>query len=337
MKQNAKQQAWAANKVLFARRKVMLRMFLCLFALFTVTTAIYAATNPTEDNILIALQTGGGSATLATMGAIGNISGVSDQYTAGNQLAYKVYLVHVDQVDDSEAFPTPNASREVSSIPLNSGEYMHYFEAIDDTLNDESSGEKGEITTDVTNTFDFIMGGDTAKLYDFVEQYAGGRFILIYKKISDSSYHILGTPDKPMVLKNFKRVRGKESTSVALTFENKTFDQPKIYVGTIVTQDAATVAADATTLAITDNDRYQLTDNTGATAISAVSGIAAADYGRTIDILGSGGSNPSTIADSSTFVLIDGTTWTANAGSRISFKILDDSTLVEIAGSRVQT
>ena len=33
----------------------------------------------------------------------------------------------------------------------------------------------------------------------------------------------------------------------------------------------------------------------------------------------------------------DGATWTAKAGSQISFRVLDPTTLVEIQGSRIQT
>ena len=44
-----------------------------------------------------------------------------------------------------------------------------------------------------------------------------------------------------------------------------------------------------------------------------------------------------TIADGTTFILEDGATWTAKAGSSITFRVLDPSTLIEVSGSRIQT
>ncbi|MBI9062629.1 MAG: hypothetical protein JEZ14_11645 [Marinilabiliaceae bacterium] len=45
------------------------------------------------------------------------------------------------------------------------------------------------------------------------------------------------------------------------------------------------VMADATNLAVVaNNERYNLSANTGVTALATVSGIASADYGRTITL-----------------------------------------------------
>lgn len=53
--------------------------------------------------------------------------------------------------------------------------------------------------------------------------------------------------------------------------------------------------------------------------------------------MGEGVDYPATIEENTVFVLEDGATWTARAGSRITFRVMDTDTLVEIAGSRVQT
>ena len=141
-----------------------------------------------------------------------------------------------------------------------------------------------------------------------------------------------------MILQSFDRKRDNEATAVTFTFQNKSFKQPYKYVGSITKTTPQTVAADATELAIVaGKDQYQLTDNTGATALATVSGITSAMYGNHVEVLGSGGSNPSTIADNTVFIMVDAATWTGNAGSKISFRIHDDATLVEVAGSRVQT
>ncbi|MCK5134865.1 MAG: hypothetical protein KAR19_03695 [Bacteroidales bacterium] len=338
MKQNEKQKAYSARMVGWARRRTLLGFLFSLVAVFVLVVVAFSVFNPEIIDFISALGISGGGATLATMAAIGNIDGVNDQYTAGRQIAYKVWLVHVNQIDEDQVYPSPNANREVGTIPLLAGEYMHYFEAIDDTLKDGSTGEKGELTTDVTNSFGFTMGGDGAKLYDFIEEYAGGRFIIIYQKCSTGDYFIAGTKCKPMILQSFERKRDTEANAVVFNFQNKSFKQPYKYVGSITRTTPETVAADATNLAIVaGKDQYQLTDNTVATAIATVSGILSSQYGNHVEVLGSGGSNPSTIADNTVFILIDGTTWTGNAGSKISFQIHDDATMVEVPGTRVQT
>lgn len=283
---------------------------------------------------------GAGGYTMATMAAIGNIDGISDRYTAGSQLSAKLWLVHVDsQLDSSVAFPRPNAARELGTIPLKPGQYMHYFTAIDDTLSDNSKGDKGDVTTNVTNTFSFTMGGNRDQLLNFIEEYAGGRFILIYQICSEGSYFIMGTPCKPMILKSFERKNDKDSRSVVFTFENKAFEQPYKYKGDIVQGAPGTITVDATVLAVqaSKGSYYTPDTNTVAKTLATVTGLGAADKGRIIDIIGTGGAFPLKIAANTTFILTDKQDWIANAGSRISFKVMDATTLIEQEGSRVQT
>jgi hypothetical protein len=78
-------------------------------------------------------------------------------------------------------------------------------------------------------------------------------------------------------------------------------------------------------------------NNTSAKVLDDVAGLADADKGRIIDVVGTGGNYPLSIASNDVFLLIDKETWTGNAGSCISFKVLDAATLVESEGSRVQT
>ncbi|MDR1629934.1 MAG: hypothetical protein LBS36_06950 [Oscillospiraceae bacterium] len=277
---------------------------------------------------------------MATMALIGDIEGVSDRITAGSQISAKVWLVHVDsQLNTDVPFPVPNANRQLGTIPLKTGEIMHYFIAIDDSITDTSKGDKGDVTTNVTNTISFIMGGNRDQLLQFYEEHAGGRFIIIYQLSSDKKYYVMGNDVKPMILKNYERKNDKDSRSITFTFENKSFDQPYYYVGDIVRGAPAVIATDATTLTIQSGKSVYNTpsNNTAAKILDDVAGIADADKGRMIDIIGTGGAYPLSIESSEVFLLIDKETWTANAGSRISFKVLDPITLVEVEGSRVQT
>ena len=335
---NRKQLAWSIHQVDRAVMKTRLRFLITLVGIIVGTALAFAVTNPSADSFKNAAKIGGGGTVLASMAVIGNIEQTSERSKAGHQIGYKVWLIARDQIDSTVPFPTPNAAREVGSVTLKSGELMHYFEAIDDTLKDNSAGEKGEIATDVTNTFVFIMGGNPVKLISFLEEYAGRGFVIIFQECDSQTKYILGTLCKPMMLKSFNRANDGESKSVTLTFENKSFNQPLIYTGSIVAAAPVAVAAGSTNLAIEDNPQYQLAGHSAQVTIATVSSIAPADYGRVIDVLGiASGSNPPKIADNTVFILIDGADWTANTGSRISFRILDDETLVEVSGTRIQT
>ncbi|MBR2478337.1 MAG: hypothetical protein IKB48_05740 [Bacteroidales bacterium] len=297
-----------------------------LFAVAIISDAI------TLDQVLTAGSASG--VMCASMALIGNIGRVSDKFTAGKQIIARVILITLDQIDESVPFPTPNAAREVGTIPLKKGEFMHSFQAIDDSLEDKSSGSKGDITTEVTNEFTFILGGHRGQIHQFLEDHAGDRFIIIYQ-MTDRSYWVLGNDLKPMLLKSFERLNGKDSRSATVTFGNTSFEQPYKYVGSIVTVPPVELAADATSIAFSAAQQYTTGDNAGATTIATFSGLSASDIGRTVEICGGGGAYPTQIAETDGIILRGGETWIGNAGSSIVFQVLDANTLVEV--SRVQT
>ncbi len=157
--------------------------------------------------------------------------------------------------------------------------------------------------------------------------------------MGDAQWYILGNYDRPMVLSSFESKNDKDGRYVTYTFTRTSIDQYYKYTGDIVRAPAAAHTADATALAIkSTNNRYTIPDGSeGTYAISTVSGLTANDKGRYITLEGTGTDKAATIADGNSFVLEDGATWTAKAGSSITFMVLDASTLVEVSGSRVQT
>lgn len=270
-----------------------------------------------------------------TMAMIGNVEATSDKDSAGAQIVSKIWLIHTKQIDSDVAFPLA-ADGKLGTIPLLAGEVMHYYESIIDSQEDKSDGTKGDVTTEVKNSFSFILGGDNPKLRMFLEEMAGERFIIIYRMASDRKYYVLGNDLKPMKLQSFNRSNNKTQRSVTLTFENTSFVQPLEYVGAIVTQEPSAIAADAVSLAVTSASEYKASPaNTKETIINAFTGIAAADVGRTITIKGGGGAFPTKIASIASIILRDDLEWVGNAGSSIVLKIFDTTTLVE--ESRVQT
>ncbi len=281
----------------------------------------------------------GAAGTLAmAMMVIGDVDDVSDRLTHGSNIAYKIYLIDIAQVDDTKPFPKPNANREVTTIPMKAGEYMKYFVA-HDIPTFGSTGEKGDITTSGTNTFTAIMGGMRDKLLDFVEQHAGGKFIILFKEVGEEQWYVIGSYDRPMILSSFEAKNDKDGRYVTYTFTRTSIDQYCKYTGDITRAPAAKHAADSATLTVNASaSRYEIPDGSEATyAINAVSGLTANDKGRYIILEGTGTDKAATVADGTAFVLEDGATWTAKAGSRITLRVLDAQTLVEVPGSRVQT
>ena len=176
------------------------------------------------------------------------------------------------------------------------------------------------------------MGGCRDKVFDFHEQHSGGKFIIIFKEIKSSQWYILGEFERPMILKTSETKNDADGRYTTFTFERNSVDQYYKYAGSIVSEEATSLTAGATTLAVTKSSMYNVPGGTAATyAINAVSGLTSSDIGRFITLYGKGITNSATIADSAAFVLAGGTTWTANAGAQIILRVLDTSTLVEVS------
>lgn len=278
------------------------------------------------------LQLGGAGISIASMAVLGHIDDVSDRDTHGSDISYIVYLIALDQIDRTKEFPQPNVNREVAPISLKPGEIPHYFEA-HDIPTFTGTTEKGDITTTGENQFVLVMGGARARLYNFIEEYSGGKFILLFKHIKKKEWFILGELERPIILSNTETKDDKEGRYITLTFKRSSVDLPLIYTGNPAVTAATTVPAGATDIAITAaSNTYMIPNGTSAAAsIATVSGLSKADKGRYITLIGAGSDKPATIADGSTFVLEEGATWTAKTGASITFRILDTTTLIEIS------
>ena len=341
-KYNKKQIAYSEKKKALAMNSLLRRLlfFSLILAVSLVILPQLFAGSINWDYVAVSLTGIGTGYTYMTMAIIGDVGEISDKYSAANQINMRVYLLALDQVDQDETFPSPNADRELGTIPALSGQYWHYFDAIPDSPDEIATATKGEIITEFSNTFSFITAGNREKHLDFIEEYSGKGFIIVYQIGEDLTRYIVGSVYKPMILQiSDRKGGGKEGRYITFTFQNKHWRQPLIYVGSLVRQAAETVDADATELPVTSAEQYQLSDGSvSSVTIATVSGIGSNDYGRVIELLApSPASHAPDIEDNTVFVMIDGETWTANPGSRISFKIIDDSTLLEVAGTRVQT
>lgn len=318
-----------------AARKLQVRFFLSLMTLIALVMVVGMIIDPEASSFCM---TGFGGTSFASMMLIGDIGDVSDRQTHGSNIAYKAYLVEHSQINPDVAFPKKNANREVGTVPMRNGQYMKYMEAHDiPTYN--GTGEKGDITTSGENNFVIIMGGMRDQLLNFIEEHAGGKFVIIFKEVGEDQWYIIGDYDRPMILQSFDAKNDKDGRYVTFTFKRTSIDQYNKYAGDIVRAPATAHTTGQTTLNIKpESNRYEIPNGTAATyAIATISGVTANDKGRYITLEGTGAANAATIADGNSFVLEDGATWTARAGSSITLRVMDTTTLVEVPGTRTQT
>lgn len=305
-------------------------MFIVTFAVFCVVLLLSAI----FDHSFVAA--GGSGLSLASMAILGHIDDVSDRDTHGSDISYIVYLVSIDQIDRTKEFPQPNAQREVAPIPLKKGEIPHYFEA-HDIPTFTGTTEKGDITTTGENQFVIIMGGARVILYNFIEEYGGGKFILFFKHIKSKEWYILGELERPIILSNTETKDDKDGRYTTFTFKRSSVDLPLIYTGNPAMNASTEVSAGATEIAVTaSSNTYKITNGTDASvAITSVSGLTATDKGRYITLIGAGTDKPATVTDGTTFVLENGATWTAKEGAILTLRVLDAMTLIEVSRTEV--
>lgn len=103
------------------RTRINSRIFLFQLAVLVVVLSLSFVFDSSADTAV------GLSMAVTGMMNIGDIEDVSDRQTHGSNIAYQIYLISIDQVDNSQLFPAPNANREVGQVPMKNGEYMKYF------------------------------------------------------------------------------------------------------------------------------------------------------------------------------------------------------------------
>lgn len=313
------------------RKSKLLVRFMLVMVLAFGSLSVYGAISEPDHALQNIGITAGGCTT--AMCAMVSIDDVADNEVSGSAIGYKVWLIPVADIDDTVPFPTVNVNREVTTIPLKAGKFMHYFYAHTvPTFISTGTKEAGAIVMTGTNTFTIVMGGNRAALLNFIEQHAGTKFVVIFQECETGIKQGIGNICKPVILSTYENKNDADGRYVTFTFTQNTLQQPWTYIGSIINQDPVTIAAGTSTLPlVAGNDRYIIPDGTAATyAITAVTGFTAADKGRVITLIGDGAANAATVADGLPFILADGTTWTASKGALLTLKVFDASTLIEV-------
>lgn len=275
-----------------------------------------------------------------TVGLRNNIEGdVINGKKSGNLVKAKLYFIEEDQYDDTLPFPV-KSGRERGNIPLKAGEYWHYIKSVLDTPEINWAGTVEEVAAKISNEMKFILGGMEADVFNLLENGIGKGFYVVFELCfpGETVRFLIGNGCKPAKMTAFEGGARKDYTGTTVTFKVECGELLCTYVGTITLQAPQTIAADATTFALTSNDTYQLAEGTANTEITAVSAITDADINRVVTVKGGGGTGPSVITSGGSYILQEGADWVGDSGSQISFRIMKDGAatykLVEIYGTR---
>jgi hypothetical protein len=165
----------------------------------------------------------------------------------------------------------------------------------------------------------FSHPGSALEKLEFESAWINKSIIIIQENCSDGTKKQYGSKCAPLRMK-VEAMDDKDSNKSTFTFTSSVKGpNVAIYQGTItLSAPVDTVDADDTTIDLAAGEgEYQLTDNSGATVITTCTN---AVDGMVFTLLGSGGTNPSSITKANDFVLKDGTTWNGLANAKITFK-----------------
>ncbi len=295
---NYKQLAYSKKKVQAAIDGARKRMFLFTLLISFVVSAAFVFASSEVNAKTVAIGVGSGGATQALiMGAIGNIEEVANTAKSGKQVKGRLWLLAYNQFDQDAGFPT-RTGITYGNIPLKLLEKWHYIDVIEDTPEPMSSGELGDVAANLKNTLKFTVGGLSDNLIQLLEDGIGMKFYVVWQQCNSGTKWLGGDACKPMKMISFSGGSSKDYTGFEITFENEGNKMYSKYSGNTPIAEPVTLAADAAAIAFSAMaQQYQLTDGLAAPiAITSVSGVSATDDGKVFDVLGSGGSKPSTIS-----------------------------------------
>lgn len=185
----------------------------------------------------------------------------------------------------------------------------------------ESEGEEDSIS--LSPKFVGDHPGDEVESAAFVQEWLGKNVVLIRDFCDGSPKKVHGSPCTPLQLQP-AFVGNNEKTGYTMTFQAfaKTALLPGYYTGNIPTA-APFVVADNTALVLNsaNGGQYQLeVDAEGASIAVATNDKS---HGDIVTLIGSGGADPSTLAQGANVLLKSGSTWTALQGASISLMVFN--------------
>ncbi len=200
------------------------------------------------------------------------------------------------------------------------------------------TSEGDEDMETVKQKFEGWHPGDDIDINEFVQNNLGVGFFIIADNCVDQYKRVYGTKCSPMKL-NVEQTSDNSGRGIKLVFEQKTGTKyvPAFYNGNMVFSEP-TATDETIDLTIANGNQFKISADEAGASIS----IATTDQvtGAVVSFIGSGGGDPSTLdngaSTAATFILKDGTTWTALENATITFEVIDDGTdvyLIERARS----
>lgn len=217
-----------------------------------------------------------------------------------------------------------NGIKMVGSFQFKPGKYAVKIYATSSSINLPRNGEGEEDSVGFSSLPEFSHPGSPLEIEEFIQNMTN-RALGVAVRVGDCDgtedpyYKVYGSKCNPLSLLP-EGQDNNEGVKDLIKFQQfrRAKSLPGRYYGTFTFDEANLVPADATTPDVAaGSGEYQLQDNTVATAIT---GLANATHGGTYTLLGSGGTNPSTIAAGGNFILAGATDWQGLAGSRITLK-----------------
>lgn len=252
--------------------------------------------------------------------------------------SFEVILIDINDIATHPARDDNNVSI-VGNYVMKSGKYVTKLQVSSSKTSLPFTSEGEEDNVSISALPEFSFPGSTLEFEEFVANWTN-RSVIVAVQVgacggSGSFYRVYGSKCAPLSLL-VEGQNNNDATMGLVKFQQfaKTDLMPGRYTGTFTLDTATTVAADATTVDVTNGDgEYQLTDNSVATIITDLTN--ASNNGK-YTLLGSGGTNPATIQSSNAnFVLVGGVDWQGLSGATITFNAIDagssDHVFIEIS------
>ena len=222
--------------------------------------------------------------------------------------------------DDVATMPSRDASGIViaGNIAMTAGAYMTRIYATQSSIKALADSEGDQDAKGISHTVEFEHPGDSQEIREFRSNWMNKNVMIIVERCSSTKKNLYGTPCAPLQMV-FKHEDDKDKNKVTFTFKSvlKGSDVADYQGTNTLSSVVATVAANATTVALTLPGRYQLT--VGSAAIATMTTCTGASDGLVFTLIGSGGTYPPSIVGTD-FMLYGGVAWSGIAGAEITFK-----------------
>ncbi len=217
----------------------------------------------------------------------------------------------------------------VGSFVFKSGKYAIKIYATSSSISLPRSSEGEEDSMSFQALPEFTHPGSPVELEEFLANMTN-RAVGLAVEVGDCDgseapyYKVYGSRCNPLSLM-VEGTDNNEGVKDLIKFQQFRRSQslPGRYYSTFTFDEATLVDVDAVAVDVAaGSGEYQLQDNTVPTAITDLTN---AEQNGTYTLIGSGGTNPATIASGGNFILAGAAGWTGLAGARITLKAFEQA------------